>query len=213
VTGAREGGGSTAPLAAPTRRISWRVRARMPSIRGAPWMWVAGGGILLSIAVAVGISIRPDLPTAPTMTPQVFGDLHRNVEGGYELRHPEGWEARNEGTATTVRTPNGRAVVAFGVAARGDLQDAERDLVATIRQAYRNVRLTALQAEPIGGRRAVTIAGTGVNDRGVGIRFLAATVGGPGRNYSITMFMAASADRGALMPKLESVLDSFRVTA
>jgi hypothetical protein len=176
-------------------------------------MWVAGGGILLSIALVVGISMRPQLPTAPTRTLPAFGELHRNVQGGYEFRHPEGWEARNEGSVTTVRTPTRRAVVVFGVAARGDLQDAERDLVATIRRAYRNVRLTALQAEPIGGRRAVTIGGTGVNDRGAGIRFLAATVGGPGRNYSITMFTAAGADRAALMPKLESILDSFRVTA
>lgn len=176
-------------------------------------MGVAGGGVLLSIALVVGISIRPDLPTAPTTAPQAFGDLYRNVQGGFEFRHPEGWEVRNEGTATIVRTPNRRVVVAFGMAARGDLQDAERDLVATIREAYRNVTLTALQAEPIGGRRAVTIAGTGLNDRGVRIRFLAATVGGPGRNYSITMFTAASADRAGLMPKLESILDSFRVIA
>lgn len=175
-------------------------------------MWVAAGGVMLSVALGVGISLRAEPPTVPSMVrPAAPGELHRNPEGGYEFRHPGGWAVRTAGTATTVRSPSGRAVVTFGLAAKGDLQDAQRDLVATIRRAYRNVRLTAIQAEPIGGRPAVTIAGTGVNDRGVDIRFLAATVGGPGRNHSITVFTAAGADRVA--PRLESIVESFRVTA
>jgi hypothetical protein len=179
-------------------------------LRPAPWMWVVAGGIVLSAALWVGISLRPELPEPPATAGSPFGELHRNARGGYEFRHPDGWAVRDDRTVTTVRSPGRRAVITFGLAAKGDLQDAERDLVATIRGAYRNVRLTAIQVEPIGGRRAVTIAGAGVNDRGVGIRFLAATVGGPGRNYSITMFTAAGANPD-LMEKLQSILDSFRV--
>jgi hypothetical protein len=178
-----------------------------------PWTWVAVSGVLLSIAAAIGIALGPEqsrTSTARTDADRVrFGVLHRNSEGGYAFRHPDRWRTEEEGTATLLRAPKGQAVVTFGLGARGAVQDAENVLLSGIRRSYRRVRLEALQVAPIAGRPAVTVAGTGVNERGVSIRFLAATVGGPGRNHSITMFTTAG---GEAMPALQRILDSFRVT-
>jgi hypothetical protein len=217
-----EGGGSTVPLLPSLRTDATPVGGRsrtaprrlLPAPRSLPpWTWVVVGGVLLSIAAAIGIAFGPDLspPRAPSVAaPEArFGDLHRNRQGGYAFRYPQHWRVEEEGTATLLRAPQGRAVVTFGIGARGAVHDAQRVLLSGIRRSYRGVRLEALQVTPIAGRSAVTVAGTGVNERGVAIRFLAVTVGGPGRNLSITMFTTAG---GEAMPALQGILDSFRVT-
>jgi hypothetical protein len=186
-------------------------RGSLPS-----WSWVAAGGVLLVIAAGVGIALGPEVRQAriaPQEDPEpAQGELvsARNARGGYSFRYPDGWRVQERGTATVVRAPGDRAVVTFGIGPRGDIQEAERDLVAGIRRSYRRVRLTALQVAPIAERPAVTVAGRGRNDRGVSIRFLAATVEGSGRNFAVTMFTGSEA--GRLMPVLQGILDSFRIT-
>jgi hypothetical protein len=222
-----EGGGVAAPLLPSLRaeampaggRSRTAPRRFLPGRASLPpWSWVAAGGVLLVIAAGVGIALGPELRPAPArVAPQadpepVQGEVAkaRNARGGYSLRYPDGWRVRERGTATIVRAPGDRAVVTFGIGPRGDIQEAERDLVAGIRRSYRQVRLTALQVAPIADRPAVSVAGTGRNDRGVRIRFLAATVEGSGRNFAITMFTGS--DAGRLMPVLQGILDSFRIT-
>jgi hypothetical protein len=219
-----EGGGSAVPLLPSLRTDAMPVGSRsrtapsprrlLPAPRSLPpWTWVAVGGVLLSIAAAIGIALGPDLsrpPTPPAAAPEPrFGDLHRNVDGGYAFRYPDRWRIDEAGTVTLLRAPKGQAVVTFGIGARGAVHDTQRALLSGIERSYRRVRLEALQVAPIADRPAVTVAGTGVNERGVPIRFLAATIGGAGRNHSITMFTAAG---GEAMPALQRILDSFRVT-
>jgi hypothetical protein len=193
-----------------SQRLSGLMARRSEPIRLRPWAWVAAGGLVLSVAAGFGVSRQPEPLARPSaVAAPMFGLPYRNVEGGYAFRYPAGWAVRDRGTATTVRAPGRRAVVTFGLAPRGDLQEAERSLVGTIRDSYRRVRQTVIQVEPVGGRRAVTIAGTGMNRAGVPFRFLAATVAGSGRNRSITLF--ASRDGEDVMPTLQRILDSFRV--
>jgi hypothetical protein len=193
-----------------SQRLTGIMARRSEPIRLRRWAWVAAGGLVLSVVAGFGVSSHPEPVARPSAVPTpAFGLPHRNAEGGYAFRFPAGWAVRDKGTATTVRAPGRRAVVTFGLAPRGDLQDAERKLVGTIRDSYRGIRLTVIQIEPVGGRRAVTIAGTGMNRAGVRFRFLAVTVAGSGRNRSITLF--ASRDGGDVMPKLQRILDSFRV--
>jgi hypothetical protein len=220
-----EGGGAVAPLlpslttdAMPAGGRSRTAPRRflLDALRLPRWTLPAVGGVLLSIAAVAGIALGPDMTDRPGAPPPgavedtASGTLYRNPEAGFSFRHPARWQVRGAGTATTVRAPGNHAMITFGIGARGRVHDAERTLLAGIRRSYKEVRLTALQVAPIAGRPAVTVAGTGVNDRRVPIRFLAVTVGGPGRNYSITMFTAAG--ETGLMPRLQGILDSFRVT-
>ncbi len=136
---------------------------------------------------------------------------HRNEAGGYAFRHPPAWDVEDQGTTSSVRSPEQDVAVVFGVGAPGGLDRAGGRFLQEIQARYRNVRLLGLQIASVGGLPAVSVSGAGTNAEGVRLRFLAITAAGPERNYSIGVFTAARSDPERVVPPTQEILNSFRV--
>jgi hypothetical protein len=110
-----------------------------------------------------------------------------------------------------INSPDHEISVSFGIAPSGSLISAAREIAQSVRGAYDEGELLAAEVQEIGGRRAVLTSGTGVNDAGIAIRFLAIAVKGPEQNYAITVFTARDSDPAEVLPVTQEVVASFRV--
>ncbi len=137
-------------------------------------------------------------------------EQHVNQRGRYLFYHPPDWEVKDEGTVSRVTSPGGETLVTFGLGPEGDLEAAETAFVTELQNQYRGVDLQALEVQQVGPNPAVSVAGTGRNNEGVRLRFLAITVGVGGRNFSIGVFTAANSDPQKVVPPSQEIVNSFR---
>ena len=180
-----------------------------------PPMWLlAGGFALLAVGVAA-LLVAPDAhprPSAEEPGPSALAsESFFNRRARYSFRYPSQWLVEPSRTATRVSSPRRDAVISFGLGAPGTLDHAEATLVTEVQKAYQDTRVAAVQAQRIGARPALSVSGSGVNPQGVAVRFLAITVKGQSRNYSITVFTAADAGTSVL-PRIQEIVSSFRAT-
>ncbi|MFN2590606.1 MAG: hypothetical protein ABR518_07525 [Actinomycetota bacterium] len=135
-----------------------------------------------------------------------------NAVGGYEFSYPPSWQLTTDGSTSKLTAPDGSVVVSLGRGPAGDMSAASARLVAQIQGEYRRVKLGARQSQLVGGAPALTVSGTGRNDAGVSLRFLAITIEGTdGTTFAITAFTVADADPKEVVPRISEVVDSFRI--
>jgi hypothetical protein len=139
-------------------------------------------------------------------------EAHANERAGYRFRYPSAWRVREMGSLARVTSPRKDASVAFGLGGPGDLKTAAMRFVSELQERYRRVRLTGFQLTLMAGEPAVSFTGSGTSRAGVPIRFQAISVAGPRRNYSLVVFVADDADPVRVLPPLEAILDSLRLT-
>jgi hypothetical protein len=182
------------------------ARARIPGTPLTRALVLLG---LLGAAVGVGLGLRWGEPDAQFATVS-----YENAAGGYSFRHPPGWGIRRQGTTTRLLSEDRSVAVSFGVASAEDLNAASEALVAEIRRRYRDVRILATERQMVGGLPAIQVFGTGTNDRGVGVRFVAISIEGPSGHpaFGITAFTAEGADPEGVLPTLNEIVASFSVT-
>jgi hypothetical protein len=133
-----------------------------------------------------------------------------NEAGGYRLMAPDGWKVSQQGPTTKLTSPGKQAVVSVGTGNPGALQDAGALFFQQVGRHYENPKLTGVEGKQIGSRPALVYGGLGINDEKVKIKFLAITVQGKPRNYAISVFTAADSDPQQVLPKVNSVVGSFR---
>jgi hypothetical protein len=163
---------------------------------------------LLGAAVGVALGLRWNQPDARFATTS-----YENTAGGYSFRHPPDWAVERDGTSTRLLSKDRSVAVSFGLAAAPDLTAASDALVAEIRRGYEDVRILGTERQLVGGLPALQVFGSGTNERGVGVRFVAISIEGPqGRPaFAITAFTAEEADPDRVVPTLNEIVASFGV--
>jgi hypothetical protein len=138
---------------------------------------------------------------------------HANSRAGYSFAYPPRWRLEDRGTLAEVTSPGREVSVSFGLGARGSLQRASLRFVEELDESYRKLTLSGFQLTLVDSEPAVSFTGSAVSDKGIPIRFQAISLAGPERNYSLVVFVAASAEPAEVLPPVEEILGSFRLTA
>jgi hypothetical protein len=170
----------------------------------------------LRAVVAVGVTVGAGIgvyKVAQLATPQEIETAHfTNARAGYSFDYPKDWEVREDDTRTTIKHPENVVLVSFGVGPDGTLARASDILVDQIDENNESVETGTPETQTIGGHEALVVNGTGVNQGGAGIRFLAVTVHvGEDTNYSIVLFAAEEGDPDDIVAPAQLILESFRL--
>jgi hypothetical protein len=139
-------------------------------------------------------------------------DTHEvvNTAGKYRFDVPDGWSTTQDGRTTTVTSPDKETVVTLGVGRVGPIPNAGTLFFQEVASHYKNVQVIPPEAKDVGSRTALVYGGVGENDKNTSIRFLAITVENNPTNYAIAVFTAADSDPKAVLPPVNSIVDSFR---
>jgi hypothetical protein len=137
---------------------------------------------------------------------------HANSKGGYSFAYPPRWRLADRGAAARVTSPGREASVSFDLGARGSLKRASLRFVEELQETYRKMTLNGFQLTLLDGEPAVSFTGSALGKRGTPIRFKAISLAGPERNYALVVFVAASANPSEVLPPVEEIIGSFRLT-
>lgn len=146
-------------------------------------------------------------PPAASPSPGLLG--HTNDEAGYTLDYPASWELAEEVTTSRVASPDGTAIVSFGLGANGSLDDASDRFRASLEDIYEDLEITSTETVQLGGLPGRSIAAEATNEDGVRIHIQAVTVAASDRNYAISAFTAEDADPDVL-GLVQQIVESFR---
>jgi hypothetical protein len=171
--------------------------------------WLIG---LLAVGTLSLIAHVAARGSEPVPQPRLATEPHANSRARYSFSFPPRWRLAERGSVTRVVSPEKEASVSFGLGGRGDLEMVATRFVGELEDTYRRVSLTGVQLTLMDGEPAVSFTGTAVTRKGVPIRFQAISVAGPERNYSVAVFVAADATPTRVLPPIQEILDSFRIT-
>jgi hypothetical protein len=132
-----------------------------------------------------------------------------NAKGGYAFSAPASWVVHMQGRSTTLFSAGRDVVVAVGPAAKGDLAAAGKEIFDSMTATYSKVRFLGAMKQTVGTREAVVFSGLGTNDDKVRLRFVGVTFTDGGRNHSMTAFTREASDPERVLPRIETILDSF----
>jgi hypothetical protein len=186
------------------------------------------GIVLVTVAAVAGLvadtaseSARPTLgppeilsPTPDPIEPQPELDVlqYVNTTHGYGFDYPAAWTVREDPELTSLENPSGRIRVLFGLGPSGDLDAATTRLIDSLPEVASNPDLIGMTRERIDGSASVLVSGTATDDAGRRVRFLAISVRGEPRNYSISVFVPRESDPARVLPQIEEIVSSFDVT-
>jgi hypothetical protein len=137
---------------------------------------------------------------------------HANSRAGYSFAYPPRWRLDDRGTLAKVTSPGREVSVSFGLGARGSLEKSSLRFVEELEDTYRRLSLSGFQLTLLDGEPAVSFTGSAVTADGTPIRFQAISLAGPERNYSLVIFVAENAEPAEVLPPVEEILGSFRLT-
>ncbi len=159
----------------------------------------------VALVLALGLGI-----TGLVLDDSVDSDEVVNQAGGYQLMAPDGWKVTQDGPITKLTSPGKDAVISVSTGNRGVLHDAGALFFQQVGRHYENTKLTGVESEQVGSRPALVYSGLGINKNDVKISFLAITVAGKPTNYAISVFTAADSNAQEILPRVNSVVDTFR---
>jgi hypothetical protein len=159
----------------------------------------------VALVLALGLGI-----TGLVLDDGVDSDEVVNRAGGYQLMAPDGWDVTQQGAITKLTSPGKEALISVSTGNPGALHDAGALFFQQVGRHYKNTKLTGVQSEQIGSRPALVYGGLGINKKNVKINFLAITVEAKPTNYAISVFTAANSDAQQVLPRVNSVIDTFR---
>lgn len=166
---------------------------------------------ILSLTAAISLALALVLGvTAWVLNSGLLSNEVVNTEGGYRVEVPDGWSSTKEGRTTTVTSPEGDAIVTFGVGRAGPLPETATLFFQEVGSKYRDVQVFPPEAQHIGSLPALAYGGAGINSNDVAIRFLAITVQSEPTNYNIAVFTHGASDPEAMLPQINELVDSFR---
>jgi hypothetical protein len=160
--------------------------------------------VLLGVAVVGPEEIQSSTATGSFQTKTIT-----NAKGGYAFTAPASWVTQKQGRSTTLFSADRDVVVAVGPAPKGDLAAAGEQVFGSMTETYSKVRFLGASRQTVGGREAVVFSGLGTNDDKVRLRFVGVTFIDGGRNHSMTAFTRMASDPERVLPRIETILDSF----
>lgn len=132
-------------------------------------------------------------------------------QGRYAVAAPHGLEVERIGGTIRLTSAEKDLAIVVGPAGPGRLAQAEKRLLAQVREEYRRVVVLGKEPMRVDGRPARTAFGHAVNAAGVKIRFALVTVHARGRNHSIASYAAYDSDPSFVLPQVNAVANGFEV--
>lgn len=163
------------------------------------------GAVALVLALGLGVTalVLDDDST-------IDSDAVVNRAGGYQLMAPEDWKVTQQGPITKLTSPTKNAQISVSKGNPGPLHAAGALFFQQVGRHYKNTKLTGIQSQQVGSRPALVYGGLGVNNKNVKINFLAITVEAKPTNYAISVFTSAESNPQDVLPRVNSVVDTFR---
>jgi hypothetical protein len=147
--------------------------------------------------------------TGSRATSQITTKRRTNRQGGYTFRYAQNWNVRQRAAITRVIGPRHDFVVSFGPGPAGGLPVAFDDFAALVRKTYRNVRLSEIDVECVGGYLSAAARGRGTNARGTEFEFLARIIK-PSPGQSVGAFGAWRPGVARSQVAVREVVESFQ---
>jgi hypothetical protein len=190
------------------RRLPGFPRSRGARSRAAWW----GVGLLAVAIFTVGAYFGSREQRIGDRERLFATQSHANSRAGYSFAYPPQWKLREKKSVARLISPARDVSVTFGRGGKGSLREASVEFVRELQESYRRVSLTGFQLTLMDGEPAVAFTGSALSERGVPLRFQAVSVAGPERTYGVSVFVAADANPTSVLPRIQEILDSFRVT-
>jgi hypothetical protein len=131
--------------------------------------------------------------------------------GGYSVAVPTDMTVRKHGRTVRLSSRDQDLVISVGPGEKGTLLRANRRLLSDLSSTYRAFEPLASERLQVGGRPALSAAGTLTNKAGVRLRFVAVTVRAAPRNYALVAFAARDSDPASILPRVNAVASGFEV--
>jgi hypothetical protein len=206
------------------RGVSKLIHDRAPAI---PFVL---GVFLISTVLAVTVMSWGDRPDEPAPILSVPGTVdqvpppqetvedlvHINSVGDYRFTYPSAWDVQQVESRTRVESPSGEILMSFGHGSPGDIATSSNRLLSSIldlegNDPRSNQRLIGTTWEQIASSRSLVVSGMTTDATGRSIRFLAITVPGVPRNYSISVLVPARSDPTQILSTIEAIVSSFEI--
>ncbi len=133
--------------------------------------------------------------------------------GGFSLRVPTDLTVKRSGAGARFTSADQDLVVSVGPIPGGPLRSATRGFLDTLRKSYPQVQVLGRRNERVGGHRALATYGRTRNAGRIPLRFVAVTVAARPRNYVLAAFTARDTDPTVVLPRVDTIVNSFRVRA
>lgn len=140
---------------------------------------------------------------------QITTTRRANPQGGYSFRYAQNWNVRQRAEITRVIGPGRDFVISFGPGPTGGLPVAFDEFAALVRETYRNVRVSGVDVDCVGGYLSAAVRGKGTNVRGTDFEFLAKLIK-PSSGQAVGAFGAWRAGVRRLHVAVREVIDSFQ---
>jgi hypothetical protein len=195
-----------APLPVPDRgsRSIGNAAKSSPPSTGEPEPERKCGKATNNSVVAVGSAATKS--KAPS---QITTTRRTNPQGGYSFRYAHSWNVRQRAEITRVIGPGRDFVISFGPGPTGGLPIAFDEFAALVRETYRNVRVSGVDVDCVGGYLSAAARGRGTNVRGTDFEFLAKIIK-PSSGQAVGAFGVWRAGVPRLHVAVREVIDSFQ---
>lgn len=135
-----------------------------------------------------------------------------SAKGGYALEAPAAWTGDKQGKVTTLSSRAKDVVVTIGPAPRGNLADAGQAIFDSVADTYSKVTFMGATEQKVDGRKAIVFSVKATNEADVRLRFVGVTFTDAGRNYSMTAFTPEDSRAERVLPRIETILNTFTAT-
>ena len=137
---------------------------------------------------------------------------YTNRPGRYGFEYPSTWALEADADRAWIESPDGDIEIFFEPAQPGALTLASDRLVSSLfgSEDPRGA-LIGTRWERIGGSRSLLVGGITTDVVGRRVRFLAITVRGDPRHYSISVVVPSRSNPARILPIVEQIVSSFNV--
>lgn len=178
---------------------------------------VVVGTIALVLAVVLGyVTIRDTSaaqPVAPAGAEKLATDRLVSEVGGFAFSVPRELETTRQGDTIHLVSHSKDLVIVVGPGGRGSLEQAEKRMVARMKREYPKLRLLAVESATVNGNETRTVYGQAVNRGGTRLRLALVTIHGARKNFTVASYTAYGADPTAVLPQVNTVVNTFEVLA
>ncbi|HET6627078.1 MAG TPA: hypothetical protein VFG63_11885 [Nocardioidaceae bacterium] len=182
-----------------------------------PRLFVLVGVLALVLAGFFGYLTYRDAGPSPSAAEpaqaaaKIHTDRFVSRAGGFSVQVPEGLRVTRQAQAVKLVSADKDLVVVVGPGEKGKLGPASDRFLDTMRERYQHLTLLGTKPERVDGRRALTSYGRATNANDVQIRFVVVVVRAQPRNYTIAAYTAFGSDPATVLPRVNAVLNGFRV--
>jgi hypothetical protein len=178
---------------------------------------VVVGAFALALAVVLGyVTVRdttgaePASAAAAGTTKLPTGRLVSET-GGFAVAVPTDLEASRQAGAVRLVSESKDLVILVGRAGRGPIGQAQQRMLTRLKREYPKMALLGVQSAQVNGNPTQTVYGQAVNDAGTRLRLAVVTVHAGSRNFSVVSYAAYDADPTTVLPRVNTVVNSFEV--